>query len=110
SHILFADLLLEQRPVPLDLDEPCLLLLDGPLQLVELTITQLGDASEIGHALRALGLMLHLLDSLLDVADRGDGALLLLPATPQPSGTLLQVGELALECLEPFIGSTVRLL
>ena len=89
--------------IALHLDEAGLLLLERALQLVELAVAELGGATEVTHLLGAIGLVAHLLHPLLDVANRGERAFLLLPARAQPAAALLQVGELALEALETFL-------
>ena len=92
------------------LAQPRLLLLEPTLQLVQLPVSQLGGATEIGGTLGALRVVLHLLHALLDVGDGADGALLLLPARAQACGAFLQVGELTLQRGQPLYRRLVGLL
>src|SRR5438132_12260636 len=94
----------------LQLAQPRLLLLEPALQLVQLSVAQLGGTPEVGGALSTLGIVLHLLHALLDLGDGGERALLLLPARAQTCRALLQVCELALQRRETLLGRLVRFL
>ena len=111
GDVLLAHLFLEQRVVALHLDEAGLLLLERALQLVELAVAKLGGAAEVTHLLGAIRLVAHLLHALLDRREWRRAHPSPAPsASRSPRAALLQVGELALEPSEAFLGSRVRLL
>ena len=110
GDVVLVDLLLEEGAVTRDLAETLLLGGERALQLGERAVAQLGGATEVGGQLGALGVVAHLLDALLDVADGADGALLLLPALAQLLGALLEVGEVTLQRGEALPRGGVRLL
>src|SRR5579863_9061761 len=110
SSIFLAHFLFQQRTVSLHLDEAGLFLLERALQLVELTVAELGRAPEITHLLGAIRVVANLLHLALDLSDRRERPLLLLPALAQSASALLQVRELALERVEAFLGPLVGFL
>src|SRR5207253_5022687 len=110
GDVLLVDLLLEQGTRALAVMQPLLLLGELALELGEAAVAELGGAGEVGHELGALGVVAELLDLLLDGAHRLERALLLLPALAERGRALLEVGELALERLEPLLRRGVGLL
>ena len=104
------DLFLEQGARTLERGERGLLLLELRLQLGQAAVLQLGG---LGQVRLALGLLDPGLDGLelgLRGPDRVDRGLLGLPALLQGAGRLVDLGELALERVEPGLRGVVLLL
>src|SRR5215211_8197702 len=109
--VLLRDLVGEHRAaVPVKLGEARLLVGDGPFELRNLPIAKLRRALEISVALGALGLMARLLEALLCLVDRLEGALLVTPARLHLARALAQLRELRLDRLATGNGDLVLLL
>jgi hypothetical protein len=108
--VFLGDLLVEHLHLRLDLLEAPVLLLELLLQLDDPTESQLRGLLEVSLALGALPGGSGLFEVHLQLADPVDALLLLLPVGPHPASPLLQVGELLLEEVEPFLGGGIGLL
>src|SRR5262249_14272212 len=92
------------------LGERGFLLVKAVLELDLAAVLQLGCAAVVRGTLRFVDLVLQALELGLGLAEAGDGALLLLPATLQRASALGDVRKLALERLEACLRCVVLLL
>ena len=107
GDVLLVDLFLQHRLVGLQLVEPRGLRLDVGLELAHRPVAELRGAIEVALALGPLGLGARGLEPLLDLADLGDGVLLVLPAGDHRVAVLGQLRQLLLDRGEALPGDLV---
>src|SRR6185503_13125402 len=110
GDVFLVDLLLQHPLSLLQIGQLGLLFLDLALQLRHAAVLQLGGLRVVARLLRALHLHAHLLELLLERARSLDRRLLLFPVRRQAILFFLEVGQLALQLLQPFLRRRVLLL
>ena len=107
GDVLLGDLFLQHRVLCLDRVELLAGLLEGTFEIGDAAVAELRGLLEIGLA---IDLAAELIELFVDGLQRLDGVLLRLPPNGEPGEFLLEVGDLAVEILEPFCGNCVGLL
>ena len=110
GDVLLVDLLLQHLPVGLEDRERVVGRIELLLELWDPPVLDLGRLLQVAGARGALTLALRLLDLSLEVADAGDGVLLLLPVRLHSGASLPKVGQLLLEPGQALLRRRVGLL
>ena len=99
---------LEHAQIALQLGESCLFGLQPPLQVRDAAVLQLGGLRVVAGSLGLLDLGPRPFEVFLDLSSRLDGALLLLPVSPESVSALLQIGQLSLQTAQAFTRGLCR--
>ena len=110
GDVLLVDLLLEHLVLGLEVVEARGLHLDLGVELAHRAVAQLRGLLEVALALGLLRVHARLLEPLLQLADLGDGVLLVLPVRDHRVALLGERRELALDRLEAVLRRLVGLL